>query len=132
VIHREWRQQGKLTTRHDLGLKGRAIRRMTYSDGKAVTREYFNRDGVRLSRESFDTDGFITEQVAYAASGQENDHWYFERGTPVRQVRKGKEYVKQGQRFGFVQGGEFIDAPFTVAAPVDIELSTAGTVGAIP
>ena len=35
----------------------------------------------------------------------------FDRGTPIRQIRKGTEYVKRGDRFGFFQDGKFIDTP---------------------
>ena len=97
--------------RDDLGLEGDAIRRISYAAGKPRQREYFNRDGVCLSRESFDAGGFISERVVFAVDGRETDHWRFERGEPVRQVRKGREYVKLGERFGFYQDGKFVDAP---------------------
>ena len=48
---------------------------------------------------------------AGVTDGREQDHWHFDRGTPIRQVRKGIEYVKRGDRFGFFQDGKFIDTP---------------------
>jgi hypothetical protein len=111
VICRESCQHGTLAARRDLGLEGRAVRRTSYSNGKLSAREYFNQDGARLSRESFDAEGFIVEQITSAPDGRENDHWLFDRGAPVRQIRKGREYVKQGDRFGFFQDGKFIDTP---------------------
>ena len=64
-----------------------------------------------VSRELFDAEGFITEWVRFGADGRGQDHWQFDRGTPIRQVRKGTEYVKRGDRFGFFQGGQFVDTP---------------------
>jgi hypothetical protein len=76
-----------------------------------AVREYYNRDDQCLSRELFDANGFITEWIRFGADGREQDHWHFERGTPIRQIRKGTEYVKRGDRFGYFQDGKFIDTP---------------------
>jgi hypothetical protein len=111
VIHREWHERGVLTRRHDLGLEGDAIRRTTYADGQLAVREYFSRDDVLVSRERFDADGFITEWIRYASNGRERDRWHYDRGTPIRQVRRGTEYVKRGDRFGYFEDGKFIDTP---------------------
>jgi hypothetical protein len=111
VIHREWHERGVLIRRHDLGLEGHAIRRTSYSDGKIAVREYYNRDGICLSREQFDADGFVTEWIRYSADGREQDHWYYDRGMPVRQVNRGTEYVKRGDRFGYFQDGQFVETP---------------------
>ena len=111
VIHREWYESGVLTRRHDLGLEGDAIRRTGYTDGKLAVREYYDRDDVLLSREQFDAGGYITEWIRYASDGSERSRWYYERGTPVRQVERGTEYVKRGDRFGYVEDGRFIETP---------------------
>jgi hypothetical protein len=111
TIHREWYEQGVLVRRHDLGLEGHPIRRTAYADGKLAVREYHNREGIRLSRELFDAEGFITEWTGYRQDGDEQDHWYYDRGTPVRQVHRDTEYVKRGERFGFFQDGKFIETP---------------------
>jgi hypothetical protein len=111
VIHREWYEHGVIARRHDVGLEGDAIRRTSYADGKMAVREYYNRDDQCLSRELFDANGFITEWIRFGADGREQDHWHFERGTPIRQIRKGTEYVKRGDRFGYFQDGKFIDTP---------------------
>ena len=111
VIHREWYEKGVLARRHDLGLEGHAIRRTSCAGGKLAVREYYNRDDVLLSRELFDADGFITDWIRFASDGREQTHWYYDRGTPVREVRGGAEYVKRGDKFGYFQDGQFIETP---------------------
>ena len=67
---------------------------------------------MRVSRELFGANGFITETIRYRSDGQEEDHWWFDEGWPVKQVRRGREYVKRGDRFGRVDAnGRFIDTP---------------------
>ncbi|MHC4400435.1 MAG: hypothetical protein ACYTG0_12230 [Planctomycetota bacterium] len=110
VIHREWHEKGVLTRRHDLGLEGHAIRRTTYAAGKPAVREYHNREGVLLSRERFDAEGFITEWVLFR-NGAEQNRWEYDRGTPIRQVRGDTEYVKRGDKFGYLKDGKFIETP---------------------
>jgi hypothetical protein len=113
VIRREWLRDGVVVRRHDLNADGKAIRRIDYKEGKIAVREYHTNQGVRVSREVFAPDGYITETIRYnPGDGREIDHWWFEKGWPVKQVRGDREYVKQGDRFGrFDPKGKFIDTP---------------------
>lgn len=112
IIRREWRQGGTIAKAHDLDSQGRAIRRVEYRGGRMSLREYFTADNVRVSRELFDPAGFVTETVRYGADGtSESDHWWFERGMPVKQIHGTKTYVKRGDRFGRIEGDKFIDTP---------------------
>jgi hypothetical protein len=111
VIHREWYEHGELTRRHDLGLEGHAIRRTLFTGGKLAVREYYNREDVLLSREVFDREGFITDWILYRPDGEELNRWCYDRGTPIRQVRGGVEYVKRGDKFGYYEDGKFIETP---------------------
>jgi len=77
-----------------------AIRRQTFRDGKITLREFFGADGRQISKEIFDAEGFITESIRYLANVDpptEDDHWWYERGTPVRRVAVRHEFVKQGE-----------------------------------
>ena len=98
VIAREWHTKGVLTRRHDLNHEGKAIRRLTYEAGKLATRDYFNRDGEHVSRQLFAPDGFITETIQMSRFG-EADHWWFERGTPVRRVTGRQQFIKEGEQW---------------------------------
>jgi hypothetical protein len=112
VIRREWYSNGAMVKSHDLNHEGKPIRRVEYRDSRIAVREYYTAEGLRTSRELFDASGFITETVHYAKDGtNETDHWWFDRGMPVRQLRKGTTYVKQGDRFGQLDGGRFLDTP---------------------
>lgn len=113
LIRREWFRQGVILRREDLNADGNAIRRIEYKDGKMAVREYHTNQGVRVSREVFAPDGYITETIRYnSADGREIDHWWFEKGWPVKQVRGGREYVRRDDRFGrFDSSGKFIDTP---------------------
>jgi len=106
VIHREWYEAGLLVRRHDLTPDGLAIRRTFHEDGRPARREYYDREGTHLSVELFDADGFITESVYYRG-GEEYEHWWFIKGTPVKlwtargghhtaSPERGGTYVKQG------------------------------------
>jgi hypothetical protein len=98
VIHRETYRNGVLTSRHDLNAKGEAIRRLTFEQGRLSQREYFQSGGERVSLELLDAEGFVTESVRYRGA-DEIDHWWFERGMPVRQMRGREESVKQGNQW---------------------------------
>jgi len=116
VIRREWYSQGQLDRCHDLNNEGKAIRQTQYTKGQIAVREYFHRDGHRVSQEVFDSDGFITETIRYQTDDEgaerETDHWWFERGMPVREHRGQRDYVKRGDRFGRLsENGEFMDTP---------------------
>ena len=102
VIAREWYRKGVLTQRHDFNGEGKAIRRLTYEAAKLAIREYFNREGEQVSRELFAPDGFITERIMMAKYGNtigEADHWWFEKGTPIRRVAGRIESVKDGDKW---------------------------------
>ncbi|MFZ2644084.1 MAG: hypothetical protein WA117_24040 [Verrucomicrobiia bacterium] len=102
VIAREWYRKGVLTQHHDLNHEGKAIRRLTYEAGKLATRDYYNRDGEHVTRELFAPDGFIIERIMMAKYGNtlgEADHWWFEKGTPVRRVAGRVETVKEGEKW---------------------------------
>jgi hypothetical protein len=106
LLAREWYQRGVITRRHDLNVEGKAIRRVEYTDGKPATRDYFDREGQQTSREIFASDGSVTELVLFNRGNNvmpEADHWWYERGTPVRRVSFGQQWVKQGEQW--VQGG---------------------------
>jgi hypothetical protein len=98
VIHRENYRNGVLTSRHDLNAKGEAVRRLTFEQGRLSQREYFQSGGERVSLELLDAEGFVTESVRYRGA-DEIDHWWFERGMPVRQMRGREESVKQGEQW---------------------------------
>jgi len=98
VIHREWYQGSALIRRHDLNAEGKAIRRLTFENGKLTQREYHDREGKLLSREPFDAAGFITEWIRFDQT-VERDHWWFDRGMPVKQISKEGEFVKQGDQW---------------------------------
>lgn len=92
--------KGVIAEHHDLNAEGKAIRRLTYEGGKLTKREYFNRDDQRVSSQLFAPDGFITETIGLGNNGGrevETDHWWFEKGTPVRRMSGGVEYVKDGE-----------------------------------
>jgi hypothetical protein len=105
VIRRERHQDGRLQKSEDLNAEGKAIREQSYRLGQLAQRQYTNRDGVLMSRELFDSDGFLSETIIYDRRGlpsdlpQEIDHWWFERGMPVQQVKEGKTFRRQGDRW---------------------------------
>lgn len=105
VIHREWYRNGALTRRHDLNAEGKAIRRVAFESGKLAQREYYDRDDTLLSRELFDAAGFITEWIRFEQT-VERDHWWFDRGMPVKHVSKEGEFVKQGDQWVMTKQGE--------------------------
>jgi len=105
VIHREWYRNGVLTQRHDLNAAGEAIRRLTFENGQLAQREYHDREGKLLSCELFDPAGFITEWIRFE-QGAERDHWWFDRGMPVKHVSKDGEFVKQGDQWVAVTQGK--------------------------
>ncbi|MFM8905475.1 MAG: hypothetical protein ACKOIB_09580 [Verrucomicrobiota bacterium] len=112
VIHREQDERGVLVKREDLNAHGKTIRELTYRDGKLAQRQYTNRDGVLVSREWFDADGFHTEIITYdrrsdpTSAPAEIDHWWFQRGMPVKQVKQGKTFTRQGDRWVSSSGND--------------------------
>jgi hypothetical protein len=102
IIHRESYQRGALTQRHDLNARGEAVRRLTHEQGRLVRREYFQPGGGLVSRELLDADGFVMESIRYRPAADqpvESDHWWFERGVPLRRVSGNDEYFKQGDQW---------------------------------
>ena len=110
-LGRTWYDGDVVTRRHDLNAEGKAIRRLQYDGGKLAVREYFNNQGVRVSRELLKAAGEVTDTIRYADDGREINHWWFDGGWPIKQVRGGREYVKVGERFGRYDNGRFIDLP---------------------
>jgi hypothetical protein len=112
VIRREFLSAEQLVGAHDLNAEGKAIRRVTYRDGKLAEREYHTAAGVRVSREILTPDGSVAETIRYGQDGAtEIDHWWFERGMPIRLVQDAKTYVTRGDRFGRIDGDRFVDLP---------------------
>ncbi|MEZ0275935.1 MAG: hypothetical protein ACAH88_13600 [Roseimicrobium sp.] len=103
VITRRWHKKGIITQHHDLNHEGKAIRRLTYEGGKLALRDYYNRENEHTSRQIFAPDGSITETIHFGnRSGQEFevDHWWFDRGTPIRRVVSGSQFTKEGEQWG--------------------------------
>lgn len=112
VIRREFYSAGTLVKAEDLNAAGKAIRQVLYREDKIAQREYTTSGGMRVSREIFTPDGSIAETLYYAKDGAtESEHWWFDRGMPIRLVRDGKTYAKRGDRFGRIDGDRFIDTP---------------------
>ena len=78
-----------------------------------AVREYHTKEGIRVSRELLESGGSITETIRYnSGDGREIDHWWFEKGWPVKQVRGDRQYVRRDNRFGRIDAnGKFIDTP---------------------
>lgn len=103
IIQRRWYQRGVRVRQHDLNGQGQAIRRLAYHQGKLQTRDYYDRQERQVSRERFDTAGFIVESIRYRHlddRAMEYEHWWFDRGMPVRCLsRQREEYLKQGDKW---------------------------------
>jgi hypothetical protein len=102
VIAREWHERGVLARHHDLNHEGKAIRRLTYEGGRLASRDYHNRDDQHVSRQVFAPDEFITETIILGNNnGQtyETDYWWYDRGTPVRRIAGGSQFVKEGEKW---------------------------------
>lgn len=105
VIQREHDERGVLARREDLNRDGKIIREQLYRDGTLAERRYTSRDGLLVSRELFDTDGFLIETISFArrraadTAPKEVDHWWFQRGMPVKQVKEGKTFTRQGDQW---------------------------------
>ena len=92
VIRRERFERGVLASAEDLNADGVATRRLTYGNGKLLTREYW-RPGEEgpVSREIFGADGFKTEEIRWWSGGEEeeDDHWYYDHSWPVKRYQWG-------------------------------------------
>ena len=107
AIALEWYSWGEIKQRHDLNSEGKAIRRLTYHEGRLFKREYHNREGQHISTEYLDTAGNVTEMIRYhyvdedggadtdlgryttgSSSGRkvEFDHWWYDDGMPVQRI----------------------------------------------
>jgi hypothetical protein len=99
VIRRSWHRRGEFVRQHDLNAEGKAIRRLEFRGGRLAMREYYDRSGKRVSLEKLSLDGWITESIRHRHVGgvaHELDRWWYDRGTPVRRVMKGRsEFVKR-------------------------------------
>lgn len=115
VICREWLAGGAVVRRHDLNEQGKAVRQVEFRDGRIASREYHHRERGLVSRERFDEQGFITDWMSFQevdGTPQQRDHWSFKAGMPVRHVvANGREYVKNGDRWGYFRDGRFVDTP---------------------
>ena len=119
VIHRaskrtlrtERFEGGELVARLDFGGHKHATRRRYYEDGRLKVREYFGPENAVCSREVFDEAGDVVTWTTFAPDGRETNHWRYTAGMPVLQRRKGVEYIKRGERFGFMREGRFVDTP---------------------
>ena len=102
VIRLEHYRHGAMVAAEDLNAEGYPTRRLVLEGGVLATREYWMPDDRRVSLELFGPDGFKREQIQYqhTAEGEEfeRDHWYYDRGWPIRRVVDGgrSEYRKQG------------------------------------
>lgn len=104
IIAREWYAGGTIVRRHDLTREAKPSRVLEYHEGKLATRAYLDPTGRPISREVFEPGGSITETIVYdPSSGNEKDHWWYERGMPVRQRRDGREFGRAGDAWVALQ-----------------------------
>lgn len=105
VIHREQHERGVLVRREDLNAEGKTIRELLYREGKLAQRQYTDRTGVLVSRELFSAEGFISESVFFdrriepGAAPRETDHWWYDHGMPVKQVKEGRTFTRSGDNW---------------------------------
>lgn len=105
VIAREWYRHGTIISRHDLNRAGQPTRQLVYQDGKLAAREYVA-EGRRMSREVFEPGGYIVETITFdPETGAEKDHWWFERGIPIRQLKDGREFRRVENKWTAVAAG---------------------------
>lgn len=79
-----------------------AVREILHRYDGVIAREYFNRENQRVSLQIFAPDGLITETISFGNNNGrevENDHWWFDRATPVRRVAGGSRFVKEGDQW---------------------------------
>ncbi len=97
VIHREWYTWGQIETRHDLRADGKAVRRLTYKNGKLSKREYYDKGTELTSCELFDENGnYIIESMQYRTvdgKPEEVHHFWYENGYPVRFAGSGGRHA---------------------------------------
>ena len=94
VIAREAWRNGKKVFREDLNAQGRVTRRREFSNGALSEQTYRTPEGLLASRELFGPDGFKIEYVRLdvrpGREGRELEHTWYARGTPVKQLKRGK------------------------------------------
>ncbi|MBT4816262.1 MAG: hypothetical protein HN742_35970 [Lentisphaerae bacterium] len=94
IIARETWRKGRRVLRVDLNAEGLPIRRREYADGRLSKQIYTTPGGVLASHELFGPDGFKTEyrrlDVRPGREGRELEHMWYRRGTPIKQLKRGK------------------------------------------
>lgn len=106
IIRRERWERGKMVYAEDLNATGSATRRCTYDGDRMLEREYWTPQDQRVSFEIFDADGFKTEQIQWRHDrrpDEESDHWWYDRGWPVRRVKQNDTWERQGDDWVQVQ-----------------------------
>ena len=102
VIHREWYSGGQIEKRFDYNLQGKVTRKLFYQSKKLSKRELYQRDGKHISTEYFDTNGYITEAFHNplgTGSTYGYTHWWYEKGVPVKAIKKDEIYLKDGSQW---------------------------------
>jgi hypothetical protein len=97
VIQRDFFRHGQLVERQDLNHIKIVTRRLRYINGHLHRREYFNEDAKLVSTEIFSTNGEIVESI------RKGSHWWYKNASPLRHVRKSKQYQKTYT--GWINGG---------------------------
>ena len=94
VIARETWRKGEKVLHVDLNADGQPIRRREFTNGRLVKQTYTTPEGVLASHELFGKDGFKTEyrrlDVRQGREGRELERTWYRRGTPVKQLKRGK------------------------------------------
>ena len=94
IIATETWRKGRRVERVDLNEDGKPIRLCRFANGRMVERLYKTPTGVLSSREVYGPDGFKTEYVKFdtrpGRGGREYDHWWYERGKPVKRAKRKK------------------------------------------
>jgi antitoxin component YwqK of YwqJK toxin-antitoxin module len=81
-------KSGKISAEFDLNADGDAIRRKFYKDGVLEKREYYSSEDELKVREIFDRDEYIIEQMVHFEDGKPQQHWFYEKGVPVKLITK--------------------------------------------
>ena len=94
IIAREQWREGRRVSRVDLNEDGKPIRRLEFDGGRLRKRTYRTPDGYLASEEFYGPDGCKTAYIAYYTRedkrGQESNHWWYDRGWPVKKTYRGK------------------------------------------
>lgn len=94
VIAREIWRKSERVLHVDLNAEGRPIRRREFMDGRLTKQTYTTPGGTLASHELFDADGFKAEyrrlDVRPGREGRELERTWYRRGTPIKQLKRGK------------------------------------------